>query len=321
MLIAISNAKQRIDARTFNSKEYKGTLLFCPSCHEPVFYKQGKVKLSHFAHFSHTECASFSEGETYEHLTCKDFLVSWSQNGQLEAYLPKLQQRPDILYKNIAIEIQCSPLPIERYVKRTRNYLVNDYLPWWLFGKNLTPKSKFTNLQKAGTYYHYSCGFYFWLSKADTKEIWLLYHIRWHYHRGFFYKIKKWKPYELSLAQLFNIVPAKQPSLVWNIHEYRSLIYKKLRQKQRKTIRLQGKLYLMGATFQQLPDWCYQPSLYQFFFEDELLLLRYCYLTSASFSQWLKQIKVLNHPWLYPLVSQKEVLQEIYIECQELARS
>ncbi|GAA3021964.1 competence protein CoiA [Tetragenococcus solitarius] len=320
MLIANSSSKSRLDARTFKPEEHKKTSLFCPSCHEAVFFKQGKVKLSHFAHFSHTQCMSFSEGETCEHLACKDFLVSWSQEGQLEAYLPKLQQRPDILYKNIAIEVQCSSLPVERYVERTQNYLDNGYLPWWLFGKKLSPKNKFTPLQKAGTYYHRGSGFYFWLSKADIKEIWLLYHIRWHYRRGFFYKIKKWRINELSLTELFTKLPSKPSNLAWDTRQYRFLIYKKLYQKQPKTIRLQEKLYLLGTTFQELPDWCYQPSLYQFYFEDKLLLLRYCYLKTASFFQWLEQIKILGHPWLYPLVSQKEILQAIYAECQQLLK-
>ncbi|MDN6127951.1 MAG: competence protein, partial [Tetragenococcus halophilus] len=58
---------------------------------------------------------------------------------------------------------------------------------------------------------------------------------------------------------------------------------------------------------------------YQFFFEDELLFLRFCYLKTGSFSQWLKKIKYLEHSWLYPFASQKAILQAIYIECQKLA--
>ncbi|GEQ49430.1 competence protein [Tetragenococcus koreensis] len=321
MLIANSSSGARIDARTFKQEKNYAGPLFCPSCHEPVFYKHGKVNISHFAHFSQAACASFSEGETYEHLSCKDFIASWLQGGQLEAYLPKLQQRPDILYKNMAIEVQCSMLPIERYVERTQNYLAHGYFPWWLFGKKLSPKNKFTNLQKAGTYYHQKYGFYLWLSKADEKEIWLLYHIRWHYRWGFFYRIKKWQPGDLPLTKLFTLIADKPLPVMWDTKQYRFFIYKKLAQKQLKAIRLQEKLYLMGTTFQDLPDWCYKPSLYQFFFEDELLFLRFCYLKTNSFSQWLQKIKLLAHPWLYPLVSQKEILQAIYVECQELVRN
>lgn len=318
MLIANSNRGDRFDARTFRQEETHETDLFCPSCHEPVFYKQGKVKLSHFAHFSRKVCNSFSEGETPEHLAGKDFLCNWSQTGELEAYLPKLQQRPDILYDHIAIEVQCSFLPIERFVERTQNYLKHGYYPWWLFGENFSLKNKFTNLQKAGTYYHRRGGLYLWLSKASEKEIWLVYHIGWHYQRGFFYRVKKWPIYSLKLNQLFTTIPSKPPSLQWDAKQYRFFIYKKLGQKQRKIVYLQEKLYLLGTTFQDLPDWCYEPSRYHFFFEDELLFLRFCYLKSHSFIEWAHQIKQLNHPWLYPLISQKEILQGIYLECQKL---
>jgi hypothetical protein len=41
---------------------------------------------------------------------------------QVEAYLPTLKQRPDLLIGKIAIEIQCSPLPIKRLVERTETY-------------------------------------------------------------------------------------------------------------------------------------------------------------------------------------------------------
>lgn len=319
MLIANYKTKTHIDARNYNPKLEGSDVLFCPSCQEPVFYKQGKVKLSHFAHYSNTNCSSFSEGETYEHLACKDFLKEWSKSGQLEAYLPELHQRPDILYKNIAIEVQCSMLAIERYLERTRNYLAHGYLPWWLLGEKLSPKNKFGNLQKAASYYHPKSGFHLWLSKAKQKEIWLLYHIRWHYQVGFFYRLKKWKTHDLPLFKLFKVLPPKQPSLVWKPEQYRLFIYKKLGQKQVKTVRLQEKLYMMGASFQDLPDWCYQSSCYQFFFEDELLFLRFCYLKTRTFSQWLQKIKYLEHSWLYPFASQKAILQAIYIECQKLA--
>lgn len=318
MLIANSNKGDKYDARTFRQEESHKIDLFCPSCHKPVFYKQGKVKLSHFAHFSRKMCDSFSEGETPEHLAGKDFLFQWAQTGELEAYLPKLHQRPDILYNHIAIEVQCSFLPIEKFVERTRNYLKHGYCPWWLFGEKFVLRNRLTSSQKAGTYYHRQGGFYLWLSKPIKKEIWLIDHIRWHYRWGFFYQVKKWPVNSVTLDKLFTVIPSQQPSLEWDVSQYRFFIYKKLGQKQISTIRLQEKLYLLGATFQDLPDWCYEPSWYHFFFEDELLFLRFCYLKSRSFLEWIHRIKTLNHPWLYPLVSQKEILQDIYLECQKL---
>ena len=57
-----------------------------------------------------------------------------SRTSILEAYLPRLRQRPDILLANLAIEIQCSRLSHQRFIERTQNYLNNSYQVWWILG-------------------------------------------------------------------------------------------------------------------------------------------------------------------------------------------
>lgn len=113
----------------------------CPSCKAPVRLKHGKIKIPHFAHVAYTGCAYFSEGETLEHLMNKQMLLTWSGSGQLEAYLPELQQRPDLLINRVAVEIQCSPLSLTRLIERTKNYQNHHYQPWWLVGQKLTPRN------------------------------------------------------------------------------------------------------------------------------------------------------------------------------------
>lgn len=75
--------------------------------------------------------SSFSEGETEEHLIGKRVLYNWFiQQGipcQLEAYIPSLKQRPDLVIwlssdQPCAIEFQCSPLSIKRLKERTKGY-------------------------------------------------------------------------------------------------------------------------------------------------------------------------------------------------------
>ena len=67
----------------------------------------------------------FSEGETEEHLSAKELLYEWltDETIEIEAYLPDLQQRPDLLVGKTAIEVQCSALSWSRFVQRTEKYL------------------------------------------------------------------------------------------------------------------------------------------------------------------------------------------------------
>ncbi|HLQ41143.1 MAG TPA: competence protein CoiA family protein [Tetragenococcus sp.] len=310
MLIAQSEKGQLVDSRHYHKKKEE---LFCPSCHQAVVFRKGKVKISHFAHKAHSCCTSFSEGETKEHLQGKLLLEQWFPGGELEAYLPKLKQRPDLLLKKMPIEVQCSPLPIKRFMQRNQNYLAYGYYPWWLLGEKLAPKRHFGPIQKGSTYFYHGC-LCLWLIRPFKKELCLLYDIKWHYHFGMSYQIINWSAFEtikLDFSQ-------QQNGFLWKAQDYRYFIYRKLADKNIRTIRLQEKLYFIHLTVQDLPDWCYLPSFFHFFFEDDLLFLRACFIKASDFNHWLQMIKGLEHVWLYPFISQKKVLWQLYQECRKL---
>lgn len=103
----------------------------CPQCENPLRLKIGNVVIPHFAHIALTTClTSFSERESPAHLNGKQQLAEYfSRIGcevEVEAYLPKIAQRPDLLIrqenKRIAIEFQCSVISIEDVIKRNRGY-------------------------------------------------------------------------------------------------------------------------------------------------------------------------------------------------------
>ncbi len=318
MLIAETKDGQKIEASDLTMKPTE--TLFCPGCKEPVMLKKGTLKLPHFAHFAHAACASFSEGETREHLSNKFLLQVWSGTGKLEAYLPQLKQRPDLLVDRLAIEVQCSPLSLERMIERTQNYQRHGYFPWWLLGLKLTPHKRWRSLQKAFSYYSVEKGIHLWSIDAGQKEIRLLYDIRWHFRLGCVYRVKTWSFMEKDFAQVRAFRTALQP-FHWHNADYRYQLQKKLLQDDPQTRELQKKFYLLGGNLQTLPDWCYQASLFHFYFADRLLFLRYCYLLAKNFSEWLAYLKQLEFPWLFPLVSQKEILLEVYQECGRLTQT
>ncbi len=123
---------------------------FCPQCQQPVQLKIGTVNIPHFSHIAHQSCERlFAEGESMLHLQGKIQLFEWlNKQGyavELEPYIKKLSQRPDILvtkeHQQIAIEFQCSTISHEKWQLRTAGYKNMHIQALWLFQtpqKNLT---------------------------------------------------------------------------------------------------------------------------------------------------------------------------------------
>lgn len=116
---------------------------FCPVCKEPLTVKAGKIRIPHFSHKKDSNCLSASsERESIQHLNGKLQLLEFFQKHhvpvKLEYYLPKIQQRPDLLikYNNrlFAIEYQCSSIPKSILHARTKGYIQEGIAPIWIVG-------------------------------------------------------------------------------------------------------------------------------------------------------------------------------------------
>jgi len=121
---------------------------YCPGCGEKVIFKQGVINQAHFAHGSQSLCQTFSEGETAAHLEGKLLIYEWLKKEgiqvELEAYLPELNQRPDLLVRYekdiVAIEFQCSPISKEKIRARTVGYVQKGIKVIWILGESLKIK-------------------------------------------------------------------------------------------------------------------------------------------------------------------------------------
>lgn len=134
----------------------------CPQCKNPVRLKIGQVMIPHFAHIVLSNClTSFSERESPTHLKGKlqlaDFFQSKGIDVVVESYLPKIEQRPDLLVqhnkKKYAIEFQCSVISTLEIDKRSEGYRKIGITPIWLlraFDIPSIPKHGITSLQLSG---------------------------------------------------------------------------------------------------------------------------------------------------------------------------
>lgn len=117
-------------------------IFYCPCCETEVTIKAGKVKIPHFAHKRNSSCNASSEPESDYHLTGKVKLYQWLSKqfpAILEAYIPEINQRADILVKagtqKYAIEFQCSTIPEESFIKRTDSYRAAGIIPIWIIAE------------------------------------------------------------------------------------------------------------------------------------------------------------------------------------------
>lgn len=161
MLIALNEKNVLVHVNSIVEELKEKSIYCCPNCKEPVFLKKGVLKIAHFSHFNHSNCHLFSEGETKEHLEGKQLLYEWFMKQgyvcQLEAYLPNLSQRPDILVwitplKAVAIEFQCSSLSIRKMEKRTVGYKKSGYDVLWIVGSQFKLKDRITASQRLFIY-------------------------------------------------------------------------------------------------------------------------------------------------------------------------
>lgn len=114
---------------------------FCPQCKSELRLKAGQIVIPHFAHINNKDClTSFSEGETADHLSGKLQLYNFFKDKgclvELEAPIQSISQRPDLLIKlpgkKIAVEFQCSTIPIDVLVQRTGGYENINIEPLWI---------------------------------------------------------------------------------------------------------------------------------------------------------------------------------------------
>ena len=116
--------------------------LLCPACKEHVRLRTGTKRIWHFAHISKLNCDSQIENESEYHLKGKvqlyDWLIQQGIDVEVEKYLPKIKQRPDLFVtwknENYAIEFQCSTVDSARLLKRTQAYLRANIIPLWILG-------------------------------------------------------------------------------------------------------------------------------------------------------------------------------------------
>ena len=174
MFIAMDNNQKRWNCMEEIPAVTEGPF-YCLACHSPVRLKNGSVLRAHFAHIKLQHCPYHHEAESFEHLELKASLYDWASkesHTEVESYLADFQQIADLLVvdKNLALEVQCSSLSLERLKERSDAYRSYGYQVYWLLGKKLWLKKRLTKLQAGFLYFSQNRGFHLWELDLDKER-------------------------------------------------------------------------------------------------------------------------------------------------------
>ena len=262
MLVAVNGQHQLINARQAERQGH----YFCPGCTGAVRLKRGSVMVAHFAHTQAADCQVFSEGESNEHLLGKQQLAAWfTASGyvvQLEAGLPGVHQRPDLLVQRgtqppLALEFQCSPLSVQRLAERTQGYWQHGYQVLWLLGEPYHQRLRLHGKALKFLQYYQQWGAYLVFWHVRGAKLQLLHHLLTLDAEPLSYQTF-WLDTHLQLVSDLQQFKARQrdsPLPAEHVHRYyRRLMVARLRHQQVFTD-LQTYCYQQGGAIGKLPAW------------------------------------------------------------------
>ena len=227
---------------------------YCLACQSEVRLKNGSVLRAHFAHVELQQCPYHHEAESMEHLELKASLYDWGSKEartEVEYYLPEFQQIADLLVvdKKLALEVQCSPLSLERLKERSDAYRAHGYQVYWLLGKKLWLKERLSNLQAGFLYFSQNRGFHLWELDLAKKEVRLQYLIHEDLRGRLHYKTEVFSFGKVPLLEMLRTPYLKQPLQQLPVdldQHFLSYVRQQLFYRHPKWMKLQEQLYLQG---------------------------------------------------------------------------
>ncbi|EGJ27670.1 competence protein CoiA [Streptococcus porcinus] len=292
---------------------------YCPLCRGKLCLKKGKVIRPHFAHLNLRNCHFFQENESVEHLTLKALVYNSLRplyNVEIEKYIETCCQVSDIMVNHkLALEIQCSPLPIERLMVRTSSYQEKGFSVRWLLGQKLWLRNKLTALQKQFLYYSKTHGFHLWELDVKKREIRLQYMIHLNLFGKVYFQTEAYSLTDDLLAVLslpYKGIPANNMKIYMQ-DEIKLSIQKALRKKNAYWMKEQEKAYLKGDNLLARQTEDFYPQLYPPRSNVGFCQTKMDYLSDyRRFCRYYKNIKnkkvqTIHPPLFYDKIGEKKI--------------
>ena len=245
-------------------KEPKKQDYYCPACGTSVRLRKGKNVRTHFAHTSIKECDYYYENESLEHLENKVELFNWAQNDalvEMEYPILELKQIADILInKQLAIEVQCSPLSSKLLQERSNGYRNSGIQVLWLVGEKLWLKERLTKLQRDFLYFSNNMGFHLWELDHKKQVLRLKYLLHQDLKGKLHYQVKEFSFGKGNLLEILRSPYQQQALITFSVEQDRKIchyIQKQLYYQNPYWMKQQAQAYLRGENLLNLKkqDW------------------------------------------------------------------
>ena len=237
---------------------------YCPACGTSVRMRKGKNVRTHFAHESLKKCDFFHENEGPEHLENKEHLFYWARESdevEMEYPIPELKQIADIfINKQLALEVQCSPISCELLRERSNGYRRLGIQVLWLLGEKLWVKERLTQLQRDFLYFSNNMGFYLWELDHKRQVMRLKYLLHQDLKGKLHYQVKEFSYGNGNLLEILR-TPYQQRNLIsFSVEQDRNICYyiqKQLYYQNPYWMKQQAQAYLRGENLlnRKKQDW------------------------------------------------------------------
>ena len=237
---------------------------YCPACGTSVRLRKGKNVRRHFAHESLKKCDFFHENEGPEHLENKVALFNWVKKDaevEMEYPIPELKQIADIfINKQLALEIQCSPISCELLRERSNGYRRLGIQVLWLVGQKLWLKERLTQLQRDLLSFSQNMGFHLWELDQQRDILRLKYMIHQDLKGNLYYQIREFPYGQGNLIEILRLPYQKQRIASMDVSQDETIcdyIRQQLYYKNSYWMRKQGEAYAQGKNLLNLDvqDW------------------------------------------------------------------
>lgn len=237
---------------------------YCPACRTSVRLRKGKNVRAHFAHESLKKCDFFHENEGPEHLENKKSLFYWAKknaNVEMECLIPELKQIADIfINKQLALEIQCSPISCDLLRDRSNGYRSLGIQVLWLLGKKLWLRERLTKLQRDFLYFSNNMGFHIWELDHNKQVLRLKYLLHQDLKGKLHYQVKEFAYGKENLLEILRSPYQQQVLATFSVEQDKNIcrfIQKQLYYQNPYWMKQQAQAYLRGENLLNLKkqDW------------------------------------------------------------------
>ena len=244
--------------------EVKKQAYYCPACGTSVRLRKGKNVRAHFAHESLKKCDFFHENEGPEHLENKKSLFYWAKKNakvEMECLIPEPKQIADIfINKQLALEIQCSPISCELLRERSNGYRSLGIQVLWLLGEKLWLKERLTKLQRDFLYFSNNMGFYLWELDHKKQVLRLKYLLHQDLKGKLHYQVKEFSYGKGNLLEILRTPYHQQNLTIFSVEQDKNIchyIQKQLYYQNPIWMKKQAQAYLRGENLLNLKhlDW------------------------------------------------------------------